>query len=115
MESTSMQSRMNLVERIDSLMHDSSDILYKITKLTPPDGKPIEIVAELPAALDPEIIIGHVQRWREIQMHFDRELRVYAWTYNAVVEKYVMSCVQTMPKVLVTPLPMSLKGDTLYV
>lgn len=115
MQAKSMQSQMTLVERIDGLIHDSNDILVKLTKMQPDSSRPIEIVAELPAAISPDIIIGTVQRWREIQKHFNCELRVYAWSYNPDVEKYVMKCVQPMDRVLVTPLPTSLKGDTLYV
>lgn len=110
-----MQSRLSLDERIDGMMKDSEDILYKLTKLEAAPDRPIEIVAELPAALCVDIIIGTVQRWSEIQKHFNRELRVYAWSYNAVVEKYVQNLVRNNDKVLVTVLPMYLKGDVLYV
>ncbi|MCM1215120.1 MAG: hypothetical protein NC548_11440 [Lachnospiraceae bacterium] len=115
MVSTSMQSRMTLEERIDGMMRDSEDILHKITKLKPPKGRPIEIVTELPAALCVDIIVGNVQRWSEIQKHFDRELRVYAWSVNPIVEKYVQNLVCNMDKVLVTTLPMYVKGDVYYV
>lgn len=110
-----MQSRLSLDERINGMMKDAPDILYKLTKLEAAPGRPIEIVTELPAALHTGIIIGAVQRWSEIQKHFDRELRVYAWSYNAVVEKYVQNLVRNHDRVLVTVLPMYLKGDVLYV
>lgn len=115
MESTSLQSQLSLDERINGMMRDSEDIMYKLTKLQPAVGRPIEIVAELPAALFSDVIVGAVQRWSEIQKHFDRELRVYAWSYNAEVEKYVQNLLRNNPKVLVTVLPMYLKGDVLYV
>lgn len=116
MDNTSKTKRRSLAleERINGVMKDSPDILYKLTRLATPKGQPIEIVTDLPAALAPDIIIGDVQRWREIQKHFDCELRVYAWSYNPVVEKFVLQAVQQMPKVMVTVLPSYLRGDKIY-
>lgn len=105
---------LSLEERINGVMRDSEDILYKLTKLKTPEDQPIEIVTELPAALATDIIIGNVQRWREIQKHFNCELRIYAWSYNPVVEKFVMQAVQNMPKVMITVLPSYLRGDKIY-
>ena len=104
-----------LDERINGLVQDSPDILYKLCKLATPKGQPIEIVTELPAAIAPDIILGHVQRWREIQKYFDCDLRIYAWTYNTDVEKYVLGSVQHMSRIAVTMLPMYLKENKKYV
>lgn len=109
-----MSKSLNLYDRINGVMHDSEDILFKLTKLETPKGQPIEIVTDLPARLDPQIIIGYVQRWREIQKHFDCELRIYAWSYTPEVEKYVLGCVQNMSRVMVTTLPTYLRGDKIY-
>lgn len=95
-------------------MKDSEDILFKLNKLSTPKGQPIEIVTDLPARVDVDIIIGNVQRWREIQKYFDCELRIYAWTYSPEVEKYVLSLVQNMSQVMVTTLPTYLRGDKIY-
>lgn len=113
MDTTSVRT-LSLEERINGVMRDSEDILYKLSKLSTPEGQPIEIVTDLPAALAPDIIIGNVQRWREIQKHFDCELRIYAWSYNPVVEKFVLQAIQNMPKVMVTVLPSYLRGDKIY-
>lgn len=109
-----MQSRLSLDQRIDGMMKDSPDILYKLTKLGPAVGRPIEIVTELPAAIFAEELLGDVQRWSEIQKHFDCELRVYAWSYNAQVEKYLQNLLRNHDRILVTVLPMYLKGDVFY-
>ena len=101
-------------DHINGLMKDSPDILYKLTRLATPKGKPIEFVVELPAVTNPDIIIGYVQRWREIQKHFDCELRVYAWSYTTEVEKYLLGCVQHMKNLTVTTLPMYLKEMKTY-
>lgn len=105
---------MSLDERIDGLVHDAPDILYKLSKLATPEGKPIEIVSELPAAIDPDIILGHVQRWRDIQVHFNRDLRIYAWSYTTEVEKYLQGCLVNMSHIHVTTLPMYLKETKIY-
>lgn len=107
-------TNLSLEERINGVMHDGPDILYRLTKLATPEGQSIEIVSELPAATDPDIIIGYVQRWREIQKHFNRDLRVYAWSYTTEVEKYVLGCTQNMKNICVTVLPMYLKENKRY-
>lgn len=107
-------SKLSLEERIDGLVHDAPDILYKLSKLEQRGDGPIEIVADLPAAPDVDIILGYVQRWCEIQKHFNRDLRVYAWSYNTTVEKYVLGCTLQMSHIAVTILPMYLKEAKLY-
>lgn len=114
MDNVSSNKMYSLDERINGLVKDSPDILYKLNKLATPKGQPIEIVAELPAAVDPDIILGNVQRWREIQKYFDCDLRVYAWTYNTEVEKYLLGSVQHMSRIAVTTLPMYLKESKKY-
>lgn len=107
-------TRMTLDERINGVVKDGPDILVKLSKLTPKDNEPIEIVTELPAATDPDIILGYVRRWRDIQLQFKRDLRVYAWSYDTKVEKYILGCTQNMSHVHVTVLPMYLKETKSY-
>lgn len=107
-------SYLTLDERIDRVVRDSADILYKLNKIDAEDDAPIEIVSELPAAIDSNIILSYVMRWREIQKYFGRELRVYTWSYTTEVEKYVLGLVQNMSKVSVTVLPMYLKENKKY-
>ncbi len=107
-------TKLSLEDRIDGLVHDAPDILYTLSRLEQRGEGPIEIVAELPAAPDIDIILGYVQRWNEIQKHFDRDLRVYAWSYNVQVEKYVLGCTLQMPHLAVTILPTYLKEAKLY-
>lgn len=114
MDNVSSNKMYSLEERINGLIVDSPDILYKLNRLSTPKGQPIEIVTELPSAIDPDIILGNVQRWREVQKYFDCELRIYAWTYNTEVEKYLLGCVQHMSKIAVTTLPTYLKEKKIY-
>lgn len=104
-----------LSEHINSLVVDGVDVLYKLSKLKREPKEPIEIVTELPAATDPDLIIGSVSRWNEIQKHFCCDLRIYAWSHNTVVEKYVMGCVQNMSHITVTILPSYLKETRYHV
>lgn len=107
-------SLLTLDDRINGVLQDSPDILYRLCKLDNNSDKPIEIVSELPAAADPDIILGYVSRWREIQLYFNRDLRVYAWSYNTEVEKCVLGCVQNMQHICVTTLPIYLKENKRY-
>ena len=107
-------SLFTLEDRINGVMQDGPDILYRLSRLNQPADQPIEIVSELPAAPDPDILMGYVMRWREIEKHFDKELRVYAWSYNTEVEKCVLGCVQNMSRICVTVLPMYLKENKRY-
>lgn len=107
-------TQLSLDERIGGVVKDSADIIIKLSKLSPVGDEPIEIVSELPAAADPDIILGNIKRWQEIQKYFNRDLRVYAWSYTVEVEKYVLGVVQNMPRVAVTILPMYLKETKRY-
>lgn len=107
-------SKISLEDRINGVMEDSPDILYKLSKLSTPKDVPIEIVTELPAAPDPDIIIGLVTRWYEIQKYFNQDIRIYAWSYNHEVEKYLLGCIQNMSHIYVTVLPMYLKESKQY-
>lgn len=101
--------------RIDNAVVDAPDVLYTISQLRPPvEGEPIEIVSELPAATDADIILGYIMRWHEIQEHFNCELRVYAWCHTTIVEKYVLGIVQNMSHINVTTLPTYLRGRRIY-
>lgn len=101
-------------EHIKGLIEDGVDVLHRLSNLSRDDDAPIEIVAELPAATDPDLIIGCVSRWNEIQKYFKTELRVYAWSHNTTVEKFVLGCVQSMSHITVTVLPFCLKETMHY-
>lgn len=106
--------RLTMEERIDSVVHDGPDLLYKLSRLNTPADQPIEIVSELPAATDLDIILGYVTRWVEVQQYFNRDLRIYAWSYTVEVEKYILSCTQQMSHIAVTVLPFYLKENKTY-
>lgn len=108
------RSTLTMEERINGVVHDGPDLLYKLSKLATPAGQPIEIVSELPAATDLDIILGYVTRWAEVQQHFKRDLRIYAWSYTVEVEKYILACTQQMSHIAVTTLPVYLKENKTY-
>lgn len=107
-------SYLTLDDRLNGIVKDSPDILYKLNQIEINEDSTIEIVTELPAAVDPYILLSYVSRWREIQKHFGKELRVYAWSYTMEVEKYVLLLVQNIEKLSVTVLPMYLKENKRY-
>ena len=83
----------NMIPNLSTLAESDSDI------------KCFTIESELPAYPDPDIILGYVQRWREVQRLFGKELRIFAWSYDTRVEKYILACVQNMPNIYITILP----------
>lgn len=111
---TSTNSKLSMEDRIDGVVHDGPDLLYKLSKVIVPEGQPLEIVSELPAATDLDIILGYITRWAEVQKHFQRDLRIYAWSYTVEVEKYILACTQQMSHIAVTTLPIYLKESKKY-
>ena len=111
-----MGTRTNLPldERINGVIKDSPDVIYQLSRIKQSDDTPIEIVSELPAAVDVAIILSYIQRWSQIQKQFNRDVRIYAWSYSTDVEKYVLGCVQNMSHVFVTILPFYLKETKRY-
>lgn len=94
----------------DTLPQDSADILHKLDKLRPNDSEaPVEILAELPAAVNIDIIIAMVSRWHEIQLFMKKPLRVFAWSSEGAVEKYVAGLVGPIDNLYLTVLPITLK------
>lgn len=106
--------KLTLEERIEGVIHDGPDLLFRLSKTLPQGNEAIEIVSELPAAADPDIIIGYVTRWNEVQKLFKRDLRVYAWSYTVEVEKYILNCTRHMSHIAVTALPYYLKENKTY-
>ena len=111
---TNTSNTLSLEDRINGVVHDGPDLLYKISKLDTPAGAPIEIVSELPAATDLGIILGYITRWVEVQHVTNRDIRIYAWSYSVAVEKYILSCTHHMSHIAVTTLPMYLKENKTY-
>ena len=98
---------------LSNVVEDSNSVLQDLSKSCT-DGEFVEIQSLLPAAPDPDIILGYVKRWREIQQHFNKELRVYAWCETTLVEKYILGCTQHMSHIHVTVLPTTLKEKKHY-
>lgn len=111
---TKTSHTLTMEERIDGVVHDGPDLLFKLSKLATPEGQPVEIVSELPAATDLDIILGYITRWSEVQRQLNRDLRIYAWSYSVDVEKYILACTQAMSHIAVTTLPMYLKENKTY-
>lgn len=100
----------------DKLVHDSPSVYYELSKINYKyEDEPAEIVTELPSAVCIDIILSMVSRWLELQKMLGRPLRVYAWSSERTVEKYVLGCLSSMDKVCMTVLPMHLKREMKYV
>ena len=105
---------LRLEEHLNNAVSDAPDIVYRLSQLQHKEDSPIEIVSELPAAVDVDIILGYIARWHDVQEYFNRDLRIYAWSYNTTVEKYILGCVQQMSRIYVTILPAWLREDFAY-
>ena len=96
-------------DKFSDVIKDSQDILYKLIQAKVDITKPVEIQSELPASADPDIVLGYIRRWSELQKTLDCDLRVYAWSYTPEVEKYVLRMTNLMSHIHITTLPMYLK------
>lgn len=97
---------LSLDNRLKTIVKDGPGVLADLSKS---EANVLEILSELPAAADPDIILGFIKRWREVQTITGKDLRVYAVFYTPTVEKYVLGCVQNMSHIFVTALPVQLK------
>ena len=92
----------------DSIVSDTEDVMSKLGDNPVCIGEELLIQSELPARAAPDVLIGLVRRWREIQMFYNRPLRIIALSYNSSVEKHILGLVQNMPNVLITVIPTEL-------
>ena len=108
-------SRSLVDEKLASLIEDNNNIISNLIEGGyTPDSEVVEIVTDLPSAVDIDVCIGTVMRWKSIREYFNRPIRIYAWSYNVVVEKYFLQLVQETDDVLLTVLPGELKGANRY-
>lgn len=109
-----ISNKYTIDERLKEMPYDSDSILFTVKNSPIRETNQIEIQANLPAAVDPDIIIGQVSRWLDLQKHLGKDLRVYLWCSNGQVEKYVLGIVRNMEHLYVTILPTYLKGEFNY-
>lgn len=105
------RDKFTLEARLKDMLWDTSDVLYQLKHTPMREESQIELQAELSAAVDPDIIIGQVSRWVDLQHTIGKDLRIYVWSSNTVVEKWLMSVVANMEHIFVTILPTYLKGE----
>lgn len=103
-----------LGERLEEMLMDSPDIFYQISNTPMRQEDQVEIQAELSAAISPDIILGQVSRWLDLQKLLDKDLRVYLWSSNKEVEKYITAVVANMDHLFITILPTYLKGEFIH-
>lgn len=106
---SSDRTALTLREVLERLPEDTDNLLYKIEHSNQVDAEEIEIVSYLPARLDADIILGYIMRWREVQKYFNKPMRVYAWSYQPDVEKYILKCLMHNNNIFVTMLPVKLR------
>lgn len=113
---TTVKCDLSLEERMFGVVEDSANLLYNLTRVGVKQStdEPIEIWTDLPARLDGEVILAYLNRWDEVQKHFGKDLRIYAWSVNPIVEKYMLGCLQNMSHIFLTVLPYYLKEKKTY-
>lgn len=105
----------NFEEHLEMLVDDCHDIVRVLKNYNYFEGADqIEIMATLPSAINIDVFIGMVNRWRELQEMYDKPLRIYAYSYNSQVEKMFMRLIQEHDKILLTPIPGEWKGRILH-
>lgn len=102
----------SLMEHMSMLLEDGPDIIRLLENYNYSDNAEcLEIITTLPSAVNIDVFIATVNRWREIQRRYNKPLRVYAFSYNTKVEKIFMRLVQEHDEILLTPIPGVWKGD----
>lgn len=102
-------------EKLASLVEDNTNIIADLIEAGyNPDSELVEMVTDLPSAVDIDVCIGTVMRWKNIREYFNRPIRIYAWSYNVIVEKYFLQLVQEVSDITLTVLPGELKGANRY-
>ncbi len=69
----------------------------------------ISFKAVIPAVVDSELLCATALRWRNVQEHFLRDVRVYALSPNPKTEKYMQSLLSVDCRVYLTPIPIELR------
>lgn len=93
------------------LLEDAPDILRLLANYNYfEDAKMLEIVATLPSAVNIDMSIATVQRWKGIQQRYNKPMRVYAFSYNPAVEKLFMRLIQEQENIFLTPIPGEWRG-----
>lgn len=73
------------------------------------DGETIAFRSVIPALIDSDLLIATACRWRSVQSHFGKPVRVYALSPNPKTEKYVQSLLSVGCDVYLTPVPVQFK------
>ena len=63
---------------ITNSIKDDANLLSRLSDMKDTDLEYFSIESELPAYPDADIIIGYIQRWREVQRLFGKDLRIFA-------------------------------------
>lgn len=65
----------------------------------------IELQAELPEALNVDILLGTVNLWRDLRDYFNKPIRIYTTCHNTVVEKYIEKVISGYQNLYLTIIP----------
>ena len=90
---------------VKGLVHDSSRLLYDLSRVHAERNEIIEFVADVPERPDPDLYIATVTRWKEVATYFQRPIRVYTYLYNEQSEKYLMQLTAKQSQIYVTVIP----------
>lgn len=105
----------NFEAHLDMLLEDCSNIIQLLANYNYfEDSKTLELVTTLPSAVDIDVSIATVQRWKELQKRYNKPLRIYAYSYNPEVEKLFLRLIQESENIFLTPIPGEWKGRITY-
>ena len=100
-----IRTNISLDDRIKNAEQDGPDILCRLYQRDLTAVDEVDILAELPAAVDVQLILAQVSAWSDLQKHLNKHIRIFAITYDRRVEKYVLGIVQHMDNISVTSVP----------
>jgi len=93
-------------KHLELLLDDSADLVTQLAKYNYFEDAPtLEIKTTLPSAVNGNLAIAAVRRWREISERYNKPLRVYAYSYNDAVEKLFLRLIQEHDNIFLSVIP----------
>lgn len=93
-------------KHLELIMDDSADLVAKLARYNYfENAKTLEIKTTLPSAVNGNLAIAAVKRWRELSERYGKPIRVYAYSYNDAVEKLFLRLIQEHDDIYMSVIP----------
>lgn len=98
-----------IIDYINSLPVDCENVMQEVSAYAYPT-EVVELRAELPSYLNLSICDAQLRKWKDIQKSLGKPMRVYAVSYNILVEKWFSSALRSDENIFITAIPYEWKA-----